>query len=519
MRTEGHPSRLALTIYRDRLAHSQRHNSPNYSSFNDYRFGGLENPHRQLTTNGVYSGSIGPAFVSPSNRKVAPLKEEFRAYYSPTKDEFDVLWQKAVLVFDANALLNLFRYSATTRDEWLELLEAEKDRLWLPHQVGLEFHRNRRLIASQQEKAFADVDRAIANAEDAVRAAINGLRRHPTSEADELSEVLERHMKKVRRKFKRARARHFEAVIEQDAHDNTLKVITALYEGKVGKPYSQETIEALYKEGEIRYSKSIPPGYMDAANKTGLEKYGDLVLWRQILDYSEGAKRPLIFVTDDSKEDWWFKSGSRVLGPRPELIEEHFAVAGERVHLYQPRAFLKFAKERGQKISDGALAEAKKVSAVRSREAWARMNSRISDLSGLRDASSAIARANAAQLQGFSSLDVPGLRSAADQLSQLGQLSPFEGLSRNALIGVSDYFKGVGSSIPFEALAQEAARQSVVYDTFMREQKRIRDAQEMIAAGGSGLESQETQDFTQEEHDASISENPDEVAPGNQIED
>lgn len=410
------------------------------------------------------------------------LKDEFRAYYSPTKDELNRLWSEAVLVFDTNALLNLFRYSASTRDEWIDLLKTEKDRLWLPHQVGLEFHRNRRLIASQEEKAFADVDRALDNAAQTVRASIDRLRRHPTSEADELSEVLERHLRKVRKKFKRARARHFEAVIEQEAHDNTLEIISELYEGKVGKPYSTEDLEALYKEGGERYSKSIPPGYMDAADKPGVEKFGDLVLWRQILDYSRVSKRPLIFVTDDAKEDWWLKSGSRTLGPRPELVEEHFNASGERAHFYQPRAFLKFAKERGQKISDGALAEARKVSEVRARESLERLRAQIADVAGVREAADRLARADLArQFKGFSTVDVPGLRAAAEQLAQLGQVSPYDGFSRNGLMGAADLLGSEAASRTIAALASQAATHNLIYDAFLQDEKRIRSAQEMDA--------------------------------------
>ena len=47
------------------------------------------------------------------------MRDGFRAYYAPSADEFERLWSEAIIVFDANALLNLFRYSAATRDEWL----------------------------------------------------------------------------------------------------------------------------------------------------------------------------------------------------------------------------------------------------------------------------------------------------------------------------------------------------------------------------------------------------------------
>lgn len=292
------------------------------------------------------------------------MREQFRAFYSPTPGELDKLWNEAVIVFDANTLLNLFRYSAATRDELIELLTKEKDRLWIPHQVGLEFQRNRRLIASQQDAAFASVEKALGAAESSIGGAIGQLQRHPTKEADELSELIRLHMKKVRKKFKQARSRHFKAVLDQAAHDRTLNSISELYEGNVGEPYSVEHLQQIYKEGADRFAKKIPPGYMDKG-KEGDDKFGDLVLWRQILDHGAQIKKPIMFITDDAKEDWWFRSGGKTFGPRPELVAEYFASAGERAHFYQPRQFLKVANERGEKISQETIAEARSVSHVR----------------------------------------------------------------------------------------------------------------------------------------------------------
>jgi len=393
------------------------------------------------------------------------MREKFRAYYSPTAEEFERLWDEAVIVFDANALLNLFRYSAPIRDEWLDFLDGEKGRLWLPHQAALEFHRIRRLIAGEQEKAFADVEDALRNAEQTIRKSIDGLRRHPTREAEELSDLIERHMRKVRKKFKKARARHFQAVVYQEAHDKTLEAITTLYDGNVGEAYADDDLKALYKEGSERFAKKIPPGYMDA-DKKGDEKYGDLVLWRQILDYGAEVKKPLIFVTDDSKEDWWFKSGGKTFGPRPELVAEYFEVAGQRAHFYQPRAFLKFAIERGEQISAAALAEAKSVSAARVRVGHDYVQRLLDGAVGSQGALEAIARASSlTDYAKLSSLNLPGISEAAQRIAQLGSTSALAAMQGPDLSSIRESLYGLGSSSSLSAAlaAQEAIRRSI-YD-------------------------------------------------------
>ena len=153
-------------------------------------------------------------------------------------------------------------------------------------------------------------------------------------------------------------------MLDPKAHAETLQAITLLYENRVGDAFDESNLVAIHKEGNERFSKRIPPGYMDES-KDGDRKYGDLVLWRQILEYGSTMRKPLIFITDDAKEDWWLKSAGKTIGPRPELIDEYYDSSGKRVHFYLPRQYLRFASERGEQISTEAIAEAKSVSTAR----------------------------------------------------------------------------------------------------------------------------------------------------------
>jgi len=53
-------------------------------------------------------------------------------------------------MLDANAVLNLYRYSSTTTEDFLALLEALKSQLWLPHRPGKEFLENRVTVITSQ---------------------------------------------------------------------------------------------------------------------------------------------------------------------------------------------------------------------------------------------------------------------------------------------------------------------------------------------------------------------------------
>ncbi|UOQ90163.1 PIN-like domain-containing protein [Agromyces endophyticus] len=311
------------------------------------------------------------------------MKSRFRGYYPPSHDELAELWNDGVVILDTNALLNLFRYTADTRNSFLTLLAERVESLWLPHQVGLEFHRRRLEVINMQGRAFVDIDESLTSAKNSVQAAINKFKRHPSLDTAGLSELLETSIRDIANGLAKARASHDADVVGAHAIEATFDSITALYEGKVGEPFGDSELKAIHDEGEVRYAESIPPGYKDKA-KDGTAKYGDLVLWRQILDYGRAMQKPAIFVTDDSKEDWWYIVEGKTQGPRVELIDEYFDSAKARIHFYSPERFLAYAQERGSQISASSLDEVEQVSTARAGRSAPQVNDLLHEREVLR---------------------------------------------------------------------------------------------------------------------------------------
>lgn len=123
------------------------------------------------------------------------------------------------------------------------------------------------------------------------------------------------------------------------------------------------------KEGEDRYKRMIPPGYEDAKQKDGNflhenieyeRKYGDLIIWKQILDVvSEKKLKNVIFVTDDQKKDWVHKVHGKTIGVRPELYEEITLNSDlNNFYIYDTDKFAQYIKEHlSITINDDALQE------------------------------------------------------------------------------------------------------------------------------------------------------------------
>ncbi|WP_319643870.1 PIN-like domain-containing protein [Halomonas citrativorans] len=153
------------------------------------------------------------------------------------------------------------------------------------------------------------------------------------------------------------------------SNDEIKESISSIFENNVGQPYSREDLENLIVDGEERYKQKIPPGFKDGI-KSGdsdvftekCRKYGDLIVWNQVIDKSIEAKKGIVLVTDDKKEDWWEKFKGKTIGPRPELVKEFKDRAENTFHMYQADRFLELARENlNEQVSDEIVEEIREV--------------------------------------------------------------------------------------------------------------------------------------------------------------
>jgi hypothetical protein len=126
--------------------------------------------------------------------------------------------------------------------------------------------------------------------------------------------------------------------------DSVLSKLAKLFETATGQPYAPERQKEVYAQGAQRYAQATPPGYKD--DKKGEPgKYGDLLIWFQMIDHAKAKQKPMIFVTGDVKEDWLQQHRGETLGPRPELRQEMMSAAGVPFWIYTTPRFLEFAKQ------------------------------------------------------------------------------------------------------------------------------------------------------------------------------
>lgn len=89
-------------------------------------------------------------------------------------------------------------------------------------------------------------------------------------------------------------------------------------------------------------SERRPPVIVDASKTDG--GIGDLVVWLELKQLALTTKKPLVFVTNEKKEDWWQsyeKDGRNMpVFPRDELVIEMFECCGQQFSIVSLERFL-----------------------------------------------------------------------------------------------------------------------------------------------------------------------------------
>lgn len=260
------------------------------------------------------------------------------------------MFEAGIVVLDANVLLALYEVGSTARDEVFSALEVVANRLWIPHQAALEFSRNRKRVVVDRLSRFRSVRKTVKSAaadaidvlESAVDEVIKLRDRNRTSrpwnladaglDRESLEDRLTDVMNPALTEIDALEAEHDIQPAALDQADSVFGRIDDLLAGRIGHPFSTSKIRSIVEDAvDFRYPNEIPPGYRDSGKPRPVDAAGDYILWRQVLDYAVTAREGagILLVTSEVKPDWWLISDKRkVIGPRPELIQEMQDEAG-----------------------------------------------------------------------------------------------------------------------------------------------------------------------------------------------
>lgn len=280
------------------------------------------------------------------------------------------LWKTAIFVFDSSSLLDFYFLPKKNRENvYAETFTHLTNRLWIPSHVEYEFLKNRdnvitKPIADKYHPLRDNIAKIKSSFTREIQKPIDEISRgtikddkHPYLDQDNINEIkglittFDEELKKFGEKILEQIENAEKEIEDVKSNDDVLNAIDQYFE--VGDEYSFEEMMEISKEGKHRYEFRIPPGYGDwyKGEKKGLQIFGDLFIWKQILDYSKDKKLPIIFITNDitKDEDWCYKdkksTEDRILAPREELIKEIYNHSNVEFWMYNLPQFLYHANK------------------------------------------------------------------------------------------------------------------------------------------------------------------------------
>lgn len=291
------------------------------------------------------------------------MKNKFFEQYKLSDEEVKSIWDNGTLVIDTNVLLNLYRYNEATCDDILDYMKTFDQRLWMPYQVGWEYHNNRMSTAYDAQNATDDIYDLLKDFSKKLEEKLNKYNHHPYISKKEVLKRFDRYVGLLKGYLDNLKAGGKDYFHEDTIFDK----LSELYDGLVGDDFSEDELKKLYKDGQERYKIKMPPGYKDdtpAKRAMGdRHVYGDLIVWKQTIKHAKDKGVDVIFVSDDLKEDWIIEfHGHKRFGPRKELLKEfHDGTNGKKILIYSQSDFLKYANEHYNVIKEDTMEDVQRA--------------------------------------------------------------------------------------------------------------------------------------------------------------
>lgn len=245
--------------------------------------------------------------------------EEFKKYRA----------DRHLIVLDTNIFLELYRQPANISLDVISALTKIIDNIYVPRQVYEEYLGNFQKICGGEKKKYQRVSKELAESvrklQEDIDTKITEYRKHNYTDITKLQEELDEKISDIQgivKEFEKNHKTEIEINIDFLKADKVKEFVDLLEaQGKIQAsiPFSKRL--SVLQEGKTRFDNLIPPEFMDI-EKEGADKYGDLFVWKSIIEVAKEKNVNIIFVCNDTKEDWWEKDGDTPINLRRELLDE-----------------------------------------------------------------------------------------------------------------------------------------------------------------------------------------------------
>jgi predicted nucleic acid-binding protein len=223
-----------------------------------------------------------------------------------------------IVVLDTNILLYLYKCSSSTCNDILRLLNKTKENIVVPAQVEIEFNKHKCNEQAKVSKKYDNFEKELAqkvrSLENKLKERITEAKKYNFPKCNDLEEKINAQIDLLKteiHQYSLEIATEKAELIKNSQITGIDKFVSYLtINNKIRKELDFRKHLEFIKEGELRYKYCIPPGYEDGKDKVGIDKFGDLFIWKEILEIGkENKDKYIIFLTNDCKEDWWVLKG------------------------------------------------------------------------------------------------------------------------------------------------------------------------------------------------------------------
>ncbi len=286
------------------------------------------------------------------------MRTTFKKYQIKTNKELQDLLQNpdTLFVFDTCVLLDFLRCTDITRDELQNIFNECKEHLYMPYQIGKEFYKNRHNIIPDMDEQIKQLINKLKGASNDIKSRFSKGTYFLASLSDSVDQSIKRLTTSITTKQKK-----FHKAIKED---EICVFFETVFNGRVGE--KNNFSESDIADFNQRVEKGTPPGELDKENKN--IPYGDYIIWLDIIAKAKKDHKNIIFITSETKSDWFYKSKSEeIIAPRAELLEEFFNKTGQEIHIYNIAKFVedwhKLSKQ--DKVPPKVVAELKRMFRVK----------------------------------------------------------------------------------------------------------------------------------------------------------
>lgn len=266
------------------------------------------------------------------------MRKFFPGYYPLEGENANELWDNGVIMLDSSLLLGLFCIRQETAGNILTLFEKQafKKKLWITYDSAWHYHKYVNEVILRQIESTGKMKYLLNQALNLAKSNTN----YPYFNTDDLNGF------QTIANLLITECEEHKNIQRGMLYSHELKNrIDRLFSDHVGNPYEPAELDELYKQGEMRYTKLIPPGYTTSQYEDQRLRYHDFIVWQQMIKYALTKHKNVIMCTARLTDDWFYIIDGEPVITNSQIVNEFQEETQQAFRCYSLSIFLDECRE------------------------------------------------------------------------------------------------------------------------------------------------------------------------------